>query len=757
MWQALALAFLAYTSLAAVVTFPLVLRLSSHLPRDLGDPRAVTAILRWNARVMPLTEQWWDGFGFFPMGGMMAFSEHFLGASLIATPLQWAGLGAVSAYNVTFLASFGLCAVAAHALGFALTRRHDAAVLCGLAYGFTPVRIGHIEHLELLLGYGMPLALAALHRYATTQRGVWLFVFGAAVLVQALSTSYYALFFTVFCALWLVWFMRLPDWRRVAMITAAGVTAGAFIAPIVLHYRQIHGRFEWRRDLHEELVRFSADLSSFLSAAPFSALWGWTATPMNGAERQLFPGLTITALALAGLVMLVRTTSPARGGVTLFSRVCWGLALVVALIAASAATAGPWRLDAGWLRVSVTVWHKPLSLALAFALMAMATSSTFRSAARDRSPLAFYLVAALVFLLCSLGPEPTAWGERMLYQPPYAWLMRLPLFADSVRVPARFAMLLALALAAAGSMAADRLTAGSPHRRRLLSLAAVAIVAESWMSPVPLAAVPRSDYQVRPTDAVAAVLELPLGDVYRDIAAMSRATRRQVPTVNGYNGFEPIYYQTLRRALAERDGTILHALASRGALLVAVDNRQRGASWREFVAAHEGAQYLREDGPWTLYRIPRRAPSRSASCEGRRAQIRSVSTARGPVDATVLTDQNPGTRWITPGPQQSGDSVTLDLGKPETPCCVGLSLGDVSVFYPKTLHMEASSDGARWRLMSVEDVGGRAFLAQLWSARDARLCVPIKARNDRFLRLSVGRSDVEYPWALSDITVHVEP
>ena len=72
-------AFAAYTALAIVITFPLVLHLSGALPHDLGDPLLSTAILWWNAHTLPFTERWWNGFAFFPAPGMLAFSDHRLG------------------------------------------------------------------------------------------------------------------------------------------------------------------------------------------------------------------------------------------------------------------------------------------------------------------------------------------------------------------------------------------------------------------------------------------------------------------------------------------------------------------------------------------------------------------------------------------------------------------------------------------------------------------------------------------------------
>src|SRR6266851_6973169 len=110
-----------YSALAVAVTWPLVLRLTTTVAADLDDPLLSTSLLWWNAHVLPLTEQWWNGFAFFPSHGMMAFSDHRLGESLIAAPLQWLGFSPSTAYNLTVLAMFPLCAIAAHALGFVLT------------------------------------------------------------------------------------------------------------------------------------------------------------------------------------------------------------------------------------------------------------------------------------------------------------------------------------------------------------------------------------------------------------------------------------------------------------------------------------------------------------------------------------------------------------------------------------------------------------------------------------------------------------
>ena len=144
------LALVAYSTLTLLMTWPLPLRLAAVVPHDVGDPLFVTWILWWNAHTVPLTERWWNAPMFWPMSGALALSEHLLGVSLVASPLQWLGAEPVTAYNIIFLLSFPLCALAAHALAFTLTARHDAAAVAGLAFGFNPYRTSHLPHLQML-------------------------------------------------------------------------------------------------------------------------------------------------------------------------------------------------------------------------------------------------------------------------------------------------------------------------------------------------------------------------------------------------------------------------------------------------------------------------------------------------------------------------------------------------------------------------------------------------------------------------------
>src|SRR5688572_27696008 len=145
---ALAAAF--YGLLTVALTWPLVLHPTTLVPSDPGDPLLNTWIMSWNARVIPLTGQWWNAPQFYPVSGAFAFSEHLLGLAPITTPIILATGDPLLAYNVVFLLAFPLTALATHYFAFMLTRRHDLACVAALAFAFAPYRMPQIAHVQVL-------------------------------------------------------------------------------------------------------------------------------------------------------------------------------------------------------------------------------------------------------------------------------------------------------------------------------------------------------------------------------------------------------------------------------------------------------------------------------------------------------------------------------------------------------------------------------------------------------------------------------
>jgi hypothetical protein len=749
--RAFTAAAIGYTALVVVLTWPLLLHLSSVLPHDLGDPLLSTSILWWNAHVTPLTVEWWNGFAFFPAEGTLAFSDHRLGESLLATPLQWLGLSAVSAYNLTLLATFPLSAAAAYGLGYTLTSRHDAAFLCGLAYGYSPFRIAHIEHLELLAAFGMPAALAALHSYVATGRRQWLAAYGIVLVLQALCATYYALLFSVLLALWMLWFLRWPDRRLVFGIAAASASALLAIAPLAVGYWRIHTRDGLSRTLLE-IQTYSADLSSFVTASPLSRLWGWTAA-WNGPERQLFPGLTVVVVVAAGLLATRRAPRPWPRPARVAAAWLAGCAVVFLLAAASALWIGAWSASLGPMHLSTRDAFKPLTLSLVAVAAALACHPAFQRAYRRRSPFAFYVLAAVAMLIFSLGPTPSFRGAQFLYKPPYAWLMTLPIFEGGVRAPARFAMPAILALSAAAALAFARLSAATPRTAVAATIVAVAIIADGWTRPLPLRAVPERLPALDAGDA-RAMLTLPFGDAEEEAAAMFRALRAGYASVNGLSGYDPRHYSILRLALIEGDGSPLDVLAERGALLVALDTRADAkGGWLRFLSARPDIVQVGGDQRWVWFRIPRRAAAADSAAEPMLPLV-AVRDERGAIVGAALNDGDPSTGWFRTDVQFPGETLLLELRRPARVSALEMSLGANGETFPRRLAIAASADGQTWQTAFLGPTGGLAFRAALASPRDVRLRFALAPTTARFIRLRIEQAALTpLPWFVTDVVV----
>ncbi len=742
-----------YSALTIAITFPLVLHLGSRVPHDLGDPLLSTVILWWNAHHLPFSAGFWDGSFFWPGTGSLTFSDHRFGVSLLAVPLQWIGLSPITAYNVTLLATFPLSALGAHWLAYVLTGRHDAATIAGLAYGFSPYRFAHIEHLELLAAFGMPAALAALFLYRCERRATWIVVFTAALLLQALSCSYYFLFFLVLLGLWGLWFLRWEDYRKSLLpyfVAAAVLIVLSLMWPIASAYFAVHARYGLARGLGD-IVTLSADVTSIATASPLSLLWGWTST-LNGPERQLFPGWTIMILVTAGVVIALRAerVAPAAAGRSRTMRILIGIGTVFALVAASAWFLGPWHIPG----VSVGTPYKPFSLAILCWLAAIGASPSTRGAYRRQSIFAFFVLAAIVLFVFSLGPSPRFLGQRFFYQPPYAWLMRLSVFGDSVRVPARFAMPAILALSTAAALAFARLAPNGRSMSFALVLVCAAVLADSWIRPLPLLLPPPAWPPIVPIDNITSFVELPLGETLHDVAAMYRSTLTARPTANGYSGYFPEHYEALTLALDEFDDSALDYLSSRGPLLVVVDRTWQYATERVAWLKNKSRARMVGETSDTAWFIVDTAPARPAMrCGSGTIPIASVRDWWGRAPLGPITDANDDTYWISGAAQQTGDFLEIDLGHVSDACSVRLSVGSHAGSYPRSLSVSTSPDTVTWHTSFQGRMAGAAIGAAVDQPRTATMELPLGDQPARFVRLRIEADQPRAPWLVTEVAV----
>jgi len=241
-WPLLA-SFIGYCAVTAVLGRDVLTHLSSTIIHDGGDPLLTAALLRWNASVLPLTHAWWQFPIFYPTPDALAFSEHLLGLSVVATPIEWTLRDPLAAANLVTLLTYPLSGLAVLLLVRHLSGSLVAAFLAGLAFAFSPYRAGQLAHVQMLAVFWAPVALLALHAYLDSGRRWWLAIYGGAWLLQALANLYSMYFFSALVGLWVLWFViAARRWTALRNITIVTIVAAIPLAPILGMYLAAHGR-----------------------------------------------------------------------------------------------------------------------------------------------------------------------------------------------------------------------------------------------------------------------------------------------------------------------------------------------------------------------------------------------------------------------------------------------------------------------------------------------------------------------------------
>ncbi len=280
-----------------------------------GDVRLNAWALAWNHRVLTgHAASYWDANIFHPAPDTLALSEHLFGIALPTLPLHLAGADALLVYNLAWLASFPLLAIATYALARQTDVGVTGAIAAGLLASCSFVRIQHVGHLQLLWSFGLPLSLTCLDRWRATPRVRWLAAWVAATLSVCLASWYLAVLTILATGVWAVpcvWpHLRRRDWRRLVSLAAAVV----IVAAVLLVFARPYGTMA--PGPLEEARANSADWAAYVIPARATPAGHWltahgsTAPRWSFGERTRFLGWTTLVLALAGTATFIRSSAP---------------------------------------------------------------------------------------------------------------------------------------------------------------------------------------------------------------------------------------------------------------------------------------------------------------------------------------------------------------------------------------------------------------------------------------------------------------
>jgi hypothetical protein len=600
-----------FMAITIVFTWPLVRGLAHDLPGDYGDPLLSVWILAWDTT--HFGPGWWNANIFYPHPLALAYSEHSAAQALQVLPVYWLSGNPILCYNLLFLSTFVLSGIGAFLLARDITGDAGAATVAGIAFAFAPYRVASIPHLHVLSSAWMPFTLYGFRRYFETRRNVALAGAAGAWILQNLSCGYFLLYFAPIVLMYVVWELTArklwTDTRVIASIAATAFVAGAITLPFLLPYAELRRLGFASRGLRE-VRRFSADVYGYLTADPGVRVFGSLVRAWPKAEGELFPGVTVTALAVYALARNIKTRTTA----IILAAVA---GLVLSLLFGYAI-----RLPG----LKVTSLARVLTIAGLVAAGVLVTSRTRRHAFAEwmRTPCGFFVVVTAFAIVMSFGPEIRARDRVVLGTNLYGLFYAYVPGFDGLRVPARFGMIAALGFAMVAALAV-----ASSRRRSFVVIAAALIVLESFPAPIAMNRNP-PDYRrpglarlpdlervpapvygfVASLPGRSAIAELPLGEPAFDVRYMYYSIGHWHPLVNGYTGGLPQDYEMLDLALQDlftRPVRAWQALRGSGASHVIVheslyegDRGPRVSEWLRASGAHEVAAF----GPDRVFAMP---------------------------------------------------------------------------------------------------------------------------------------------------------
>ena len=311
-WRSRVLALASYVLLTLVMTYPLGLRISSHLAGS-GDDMWLFQWNNWWLRkaLMEDLDPYFTPFLFHPHGVSLVyhnFSWLNTGIWLVLEPL----VGSVVAYNVTFLLTFIISGYTTYALVSYLTNSRAAAFVAGLAFAFSPYHLSHFNHPNLISVQWLPFCMLFLIRTMRERRWRDVLLCVLSLVLTGLSRWQLLIFAAILMALYVGYslvFERARWSRRTALtLVVIGLGTAACIAPLA--YPLATGLINEDASsevLTEQQQWAQTDLLAYVTPNRFHPLFGHRLTPIYERFRKnrghiAFLGYTVLLLGGYGIL-----------------------------------------------------------------------------------------------------------------------------------------------------------------------------------------------------------------------------------------------------------------------------------------------------------------------------------------------------------------------------------------------------------------------------------------------------------------------
>jgi len=302
-----------YTLLAFILTWPLPLHFTTHVPGDGGDDPALTWNLWWikhallDLRSSPFHCQHM----FYPIGVNLSFYTLTVLNGVLSIPLQLV-FGLIPAANIILVSSFVLSAFGAYLLAKSLkfTRSVLPPFLAGLIYGYASCKLFYaaLGQFNIASSQWMPFFILALLKLGKKKEVKWAILGALFLIFQAWAEMTFASFLLLFTAFYLGWAL---SFRRCSAHPLIGQTVlllflfALGISPLMAAMVPdlvAEGDFFLRGTGFAEV--FSADPAGFVIPTKLHPFLGKIVDRFHFPHdkgQHLYPGFSVIWLTLAAL------------------------------------------------------------------------------------------------------------------------------------------------------------------------------------------------------------------------------------------------------------------------------------------------------------------------------------------------------------------------------------------------------------------------------------------------------------------------
>jgi hypothetical protein len=299
-------------TLAIVFTHPLAAGLSRLGRFDTGDGHWSIWCVNWVAHALTTRgTSLFDANIFFPERNTLAYSESNLVAGVVGIPAYLLTRNPMATHNSVVLIAFVLAFLSAYALAHHVSRHRGAAIVAGIAFAYCPFTFARLAHIQLLMTFGLPLVLLAMHKLEerpSVARGLAL---AMALAIQALACGYYGILAGLTVGLGILWFAvtrgRWRQWKYWAAVLTAAVVSVGVVVPFFLVYIEVQRDLGFGRTLGEAAA-YSGNWQAWLASSAHAHRWLQRLLARQWSE-VLFPGFLTTALGLTGAALIWRRLS----------------------------------------------------------------------------------------------------------------------------------------------------------------------------------------------------------------------------------------------------------------------------------------------------------------------------------------------------------------------------------------------------------------------------------------------------------------